>query len=657
MAHVQANNVQPTTAQDGVTAIWKLSRTLLAAGWKYKASGDAVATKESAGVHANDTWAIGGGVNLNQVGSQTGTTATIGAPSSNISIVTGVTGFVANSVGRFLVLSKYLNARNNGAFRITAQTGTTVSIWNPNAIAETGTTTTLWSEMHGGAVASIAAAGTAGATPGRAIITGLTGMSLVNTTPVTGSRGSQGNRLIIIGAATGANNGTFLITRIISATSVEIENSAAVSDANNGSIIWAESNPMEQVYPIATLGAATSGHWINLQGSSTLKIPLNTNTPTGTFFKGENITQTTTGATGEVIGVVVDTSGGLGYLVVQPRLNGTGGGVRGWATGNIITGGLSGATITQSGTAIEFVRELVLWKGSTNLLLGHIFAQCVDAAGESASRFSVLATNAAVTNILAPGGPTGTFPIPGTFVILGTGGSNLSTTGPANWHGANSAAAYGNFQIPVANCIGTSGISEDGTWNIIFGHAGNSTGGACTIIGWNFCENSEDGDVDPYIVISPINTGAYLASRTALATCFASSLDYCHNSVLNSTSTHYRGWRRRGMASADAFQEFGGFCLGATNTTALDGIITGNPDRLACVINTTIPILVRSQIWIASAQTASKMRKGSLRWIFSIQAAVNGALYGNGLYFAAASNPASGPWIVGPWNGIPAPNG
>jgi len=657
MAHVQANNVQPTTSQDGVTAIWKLSRTLLAAGWKYKASGDAVATKESAGVHANDTWAIGGGVNLNQVGSQTGTTATIGAPSSNVSLVTGVTGFVANSVGRFLVLSGYLNARNNGIFRITAQGGTTVSIWNPNAIAETGTTTTLWTERHGGAVASIAAAGTAGATPGRAIITGLTGMSLTNTTPVTGSRGSQGNRLIIIGAATGANNGAFLITRIISATSVEIENSAAVSDANNGSIVWAESNPMEQVYPSATLGSATAGQWINLQGPSTLKIPLNTNAPTGTFFKGENITQTTTGATGEVIGVVVDTSGGLGYLVVQPRLNGTGGGVRGWATGNVITGGLSGATVTQSGTAIEFVRELVLWRALTTLLNGHIFAQCVDASGESASRFSVLATNAAVTNILAPGGPTGTFPTPGTFVICGTGGSNLSTTGSNLWQGANQPAQYGVFQIAVANCIGTSGISEDGTWNIVFGHAGNATSGACTIVGWNFCENSEDGDVDPYVAITPTNVAAYAGSRTVLTTWLNSTVDFCHNSVLNSTGSQYRGWRRRGMASADAFQEFGGFCLGGQNNTALDAIITGNPERLACVINTTIPILVRSQIWIASAQTASKMRKGSLRWIFSIQAAVQGALYGNGLYFAAASNGSSGPWIVGPWNGVPAPNG
>lgn len=658
MAHVQANNIQLTTAQDGVTSAWKLSRTLLAAGWKYKASGDAVAAKESAGVHANDTWAIGGGVNLVQVGSQTGTTATIGTPSSNVSLITGVTGFVTNSVGRFLVLTGYLNAKNNGVFRITAQGGTTVSIWNPNAVAETGTTTTLWTEKHGGAVASIAAAGTAGATPGRAIITGLTGMSLVNTTPVTGSRGSQGNRLIIIGAATGANNGAFLITRIISATSVEIENSAAASDANNGSIIWAESNPMEQVYPSATLGSATAGQWINLQGPSTLKIPLNTNTPTGTFFKGENITQTTTGATGEVIGVVVDTSGGLGYLVVQPRLNGTGGGVRGWSTGNVITGGLSGATVTQSGTAIEFVRELVIWRGTTTLLGGHVFAQCVDASAESASRFSVLATNAAVTNVLAPGGPTGTFPTLGSFVILGQGGSNAATTGPTNWQAALQSATYGVTQVAAANCIGASGVSEDGSFTIAYGQGSSTTPGAYTLWGWHFCENSEDGDVDPYVVLSPINSGAYASSRTNISNGLnIGGNDFGHASVLNTSSTHYRGWRRRGMASADSFQEFSGFTLGANNSTSVFGLVTGNPDRLACVINTTVPVLVREQVWIISTQVSSKMRKGTLRWIFSVQSAVTGALYGNGLYFAIGTNSGSGPLIVGPWNGVPAPNG
>lgn len=72
-------------------------------------------------------------------------------------------------------------------------------------------------------------------TSGIATVTGLTGMSSTN---------SVGRFLTISGAASGGNNGTFLITAYISATSVSISNPSAVaSDANNGSIVWTERQP------------------------------------------------------------------------------------------------------------------------------------------------------------------------------------------------------------------------------------------------------------------------------------------------------------------------------------------------------------------------------------------------------------------------------
>jgi len=76
-----------------------------------------------------------------------------------------------------------------------------------------------------GVVASI----TVGAT---VVVSGLTGMSAE----------SVGRFLEISGASTAANNGSFLITEFISATSVEIANPSAVTDANNGSISWTERN-------------------------------------------------------------------------------------------------------------------------------------------------------------------------------------------------------------------------------------------------------------------------------------------------------------------------------------------------------------------------------------------------------------------------------
>lgn len=69
---------------------------------------------------------------------------------------------------------------------------------------------------------------------GIATVTGLTGMSAQ----------SVGRFLTITGAASGANNGTFLIAAYTSATEVNISNGSAVaSDANNGSIVWSERGP------------------------------------------------------------------------------------------------------------------------------------------------------------------------------------------------------------------------------------------------------------------------------------------------------------------------------------------------------------------------------------------------------------------------------
>jgi hypothetical protein len=62
-------------------------------------------------------------------------------------------------------------------------------------------------------------------------ITGLTGMTA----------NSVGHFLTVSGAASGANNGTFLIISFISATSVTISNASGVApDANNGAITWTE---------------------------------------------------------------------------------------------------------------------------------------------------------------------------------------------------------------------------------------------------------------------------------------------------------------------------------------------------------------------------------------------------------------------------------
>lgn len=85
----------------------------------------------------------------------------------------------------------------------------------------------------GRAIQSGAAASIVGSVP-ELTISGLVGMS----------GDSVGRSLTISGAASVGNNGTFLITSFINATSVRIENAAGVSgDLNNGVIGWTERYP------------------------------------------------------------------------------------------------------------------------------------------------------------------------------------------------------------------------------------------------------------------------------------------------------------------------------------------------------------------------------------------------------------------------------
>lgn len=649
MGHAQVANYVPRRNDDWFNQWWKLSRCLLAAGWKYKASGDTF-VKESAGLSEADRWAIGGAINTIQVGAQGGTAPIITTGGSGVITLTGVSGFVAASVGRYIRLTGF-GEGNDGTFRILSQGGTTLTYFNPNCPGSaTGGVNHTWSERHGGAGASVATVNTAGATPGRAIVTGLTGMVL--STPT--SRGSQGNRLVIIGAATGANNGQFMITRVISATSVEIENAGALTDANNGALVWVEVDHLQQVFPgtqsgaFGSIGTSAAGHWICLQGPSTIKVPIGSAVPTGTFRKGENVTQATSGATGEIIGVQVDTGGGLGYLVIQPRLNGTGAGVRGWSNTDVITGAISGATATPTATVIEFIRECVFSKGTTQIYAytGHWYQQCIDSVGESANRFSTLATAGAVTASLAPGQPTGTFPVLGCYVALGTAASNAATTGAAFLYDANQGTTdLGVSQIACANCIGTAGVSEDGSWWLCPGVPAQSQNG---MYGFQYCDNSEDGDVDPYITFSELNYNNYTGTRT-VATAIHGNFISNHVTQWTTALSPARGWRRRGMATEN-FQEFGMGILG-NNSTNIAQQTPQSQERVACTPNPALTV-IKDQCWMISSQASSKMRKGSLRWMFTIAYASSGALYDNGRFIGISSSTTAGGFVIGPWDGV-----
>jgi hypothetical protein len=235
-------------------------------------------------------------------------------------------------------------------------------------------------------------------------------------------------------------------------------------------------------------------------------------------------------------------------------------------------------------------------------------------------------------------------------VQLGTANSNSATTGPSSWYDVNNATTnLGVIQMMCANCIGTAGVSEDGSWFICPGVAVNQYN---AWFGFQYCENSEDGDVDPYVTNGQSNSSSYAGVRTSGPTTRGIySAEW--NGQFAAASTPWRGYRRRGMSSGDAFQEFGCALLG--NATANVGAYNpNNQERVACVPNPLLTV-VKDQLWVISAQASSKMRKGSLRWMVSIQFVTPGALYDNGRFVGIgpglyASN-FSG-FAVGPWDGV-----
>ena len=644
MAHAVVTNTQLIATNEYFQCVWKLTRTMLAAGWTYKASADATGAsgnKDTTGNPANDKWAVGGGVNLTQVGAQTGTNPTIGAAASGLSVISSVSGFVANSVGRFLQITGALNANNNGVFRITAQTGTTVTVFNPGAVAESGANIT-WKEMQGGSAASIFAAGTGGATPMRAIVSGLTGMVATSSNPLV--RGSVGDHLTIIGAATGANNGTFKITRVISATSVEIENSSATTDANNGTLIWVESSPLAQTYPVSLQGATGQGAWTVLQGPSTLKIPVGTNVPTGTFVRQEVVTQTSSGATGTLLGILTDATGGQGYAVIAPCLDGTGGGVHGWTTGgtDTLTGGTSGATITTANiTPIEYIREIVLWKNTQ--AQGHVYMQCIDQSAESTYRFSTIAANVAVTNVLAPGSNASVgFSPYGTYAILGTGNTSAVGTGPGSWFHNSGLGVAGNCQFMVANCIALSGESADGSYIIALGQPATSNDAYAAMI-FQRCDNSEEGDVDPYIAFAP-SAGSYDGTRTVSTVNFGAFNAFNQAIMGTSSATPWRGNRRRGFSTGDTFQQFQGHQIGKST-------VFSQSTGIGRVTHSVQEQMIREPLWFISTQFGQRMRKGTLRWLAITEGGVSSMTYNSGQYVQLSGGTNNSVLVAGPWDG------
>lgn len=515
--------------------------------------------------------------------------------------------------------------------------------WNGTGVGATAGIVT----NAGAAAASIAAP-----TRGRATVTGLTGIVATD----------KGKFLVITGAATGANNHSHQIEEIISSTSVRIDarTFAVASDANNGSLTWAIRDPANsgETYPSGTLAGVAA--WWAGRGPSTLKIPITSAPVAGaggfTFVRGENISQASSTFEGEIVGWVFD-GVSSGYLVVAPRLRGTGAGIYGLTDGQVITGGTSGSTVTQNGTALEYRHEIVIWKQSGNETAGSIFHCIYEPVAEAAQNaFSSIAGQAGATATVAPGGSTTTanngsnngFPTFG-WVQLGQGAGTHT-----NWTGISTAVTNGNAQIMCVDAIEEQNYSADASWTIA--HAVLEVpGGGHLGHGFYRMDDGEDGDLDPYITLtSSANQVLYTNSRTTAGANRGSGASEVFQQNLTANTTNqgsmFRGWRRRGLSGdvAGNQQDFEIGIIFANSTQArLLTLVVADFEKVATAATTTVR--VREPIWMISSQSARKMRKGTIRWMYMVQGNNGTDLFDNKQWIQLS--PTNVPFIVGPWDG------
>jgi len=516
-------------------------------------------------------------------------------------------------------------------------------------------------DQWGGGVTSnagAAAASIAAPTRGRATVTGLTGIVAAD----------KGRFLLISGATTSANNNQHQIEEVLSSTSVRIDarQFAVASDASNGALTWSILDPLGDLYSTVTATLDASIAWWCAQGPSVLKIPV-TVAASGTFQVGENLVQASTGAEGELLGYTYyrDT----GWLVVAPRLRGTGTGVWGWDTGNVVTGGDSAATVTQNGTAIDYVYEVVFIKPTANTTMQILVTQAATVGTEATELFSFNATQSGCTATVHPGGGgTGNTFGAHAWVMWGTN----TTAGNGSLVAANTSTfLFLNSQYVCVDAIPEQNYSADGSWNlfILTTQATTTAPVGGILYGFNRLDNIEEGELSPYVTINPGGTKTlYGNSRTTAGTLttVAGQTDICRlplSALVGTTRVFFNGWRARGigtLVNGSVPEHFTDFELGA-----LDSIFVGNNPAFELARSQTPAIRMASSaspyaktrelITLYSARAAvsgtSHVAKGSLRWLYWVSGDQVTDVYGTDPAWTQLSSHNLGAMVVGPSDG------
>lgn len=400
-------------------------------------------------------------------------------------------------------------------------------------------------------------------------------------------------------------------------------------------------DPSSDSYPAGLTSVAA---WWNASGPVTLKLPIIA-APSGTLVRGEKVTQATSAAEGELVGFDFD-GVSAGHVVILPRV-GT------FDNTHVVTGSVSAATFTPNGTINTFIPEIVIFKNSANTTSGSIYMQRVSNEVENASRFSVLAGSAGCTATIAPaaGGTGNAFPSAGSYVACGSQLSGSITH--SNWFTITST--FGKAQIVAVNNTPATGVSADGTfWILIGGDTSIATNSQ--FLGYFRCDNSEDGDLDPFVFFKSgsvaLNNANARIDNTGGSQFGANVIFQASNSITNAKM--WLGWRRRGFSSGDAFNAFTatilGFAGGATNP------LTDNNGVPETIGSSYTSKRLREPIFMISQNNTNKGRKGSPRWLSAVQGGATFDTYDAKQKVMICQVNSSQPGVVaGPFDGSTTP--
>jgi len=425
----------------------------------------------------------------------------------------------------------------------------------------------------------------------------------------------------VVGVSNGTTKRTLLATSPADAT-----------PASNASDYWgSNADPLADTYP----GALNSvSAWIIMRGPSTIKLSFTT--APGDLIRGEGVTQANTGATGEVMGIVWDSVGSTGWAVIAPR-TGT------FNDSDIVTGDLSLETFTPT-NMLEYVREVMFHKTATTTTTT-VYYICAnnDGAGEVASLFSSLAESTGCTNLVGPaqGGTANAFPSIA-MVVWGTAGA---TTGRTTFGVGSSLSAFG--QTACVNATPAAGVSADGSFYSIIAASGSPRAFAFTK-----CDNSEPGDIDPYVWYSSFFSSVTVISWTNNTTVSTSSQAPSFSNISGGTSSYFTGYVGRSVSTRDKAVAFFGKAFNISYFyNGINAKLHSSPQATG-----STPLL-KEYFNLCSTRTTEVWWKGVPRWIFISSLGTFYDTYDNKKFIVigervSTNNPAL---IIGPSDGSTTP--